>query len=220
MRTNTVKSWKPGKTLTMNGSERQHSILELAWATLRLPLLLIIAFLFRQQIIDAVIVVIGVGKATLLAIDVLSIPATRVLFLCAMATILLICAAFTKNLSLFKSYVIICAVGFALIAVAIYATGKSKIYIVPGFLLLATNLLPANIHSKYPIGIVPRWVMICGLALSEAFLFWRHIRWVTWLWTGRPWPDASRRWVCGVARGAPGFGGHSWLAGQRKVGAA
>jgi hypothetical protein len=164
--------------------EQKRAGLQFAWAAFRLPVLLLIFLLFRHQIIEGTLAVLGEGKATLFAIDVLSTPAVRFIFMCAMLLALLLCAILTRNLSLWSAYGVVCVFGVIVMSVAMHATGRSKIFIVPAALLLLTNLLPSNTkgrsggnQSNSPTN-RSRWFMSSAVGFSELFLFWRHIRWI------------------------------------------
>jgi DNA-binding beta-propeller fold protein YncE len=157
--------------------------LQFAWAIFRFPLLLFIAFLLRHQLIEVTLAVFGIDKITRMAIDVLSTPLTRFFFVLAMATLLSICAILTRHLNLTKAYAVMCGAGILIILVAVRLTGKSYVFALPGIILLATNLLPANLWLKMPVTTNLRSLLRIGVCFTEVFLFWLHARWVSWLQT-------------------------------------
>ncbi|QIP09040.1 YncE family protein [Bradyrhizobium symbiodeficiens] len=173
--------------LNSRGADR----LLFGWAVLRLPLLLLVALFFRQPIIDLALVVLNEGRATMLAIDVLSTPATRAIFAVGMVALLLLCAALTSGMRQSLAYFIVVGVGLTLMATGLKLTGKPIAYVLPGLILLATNLVP--IDPKEP----PTWpedaIFLAGG--SEGLICWRHLRRLRWLWTGIPYPLVFPRWI-------------------------
>ena len=69
--------------------QSSYRYLELAWASLRLPLLFVLVLIFRQKIIDAILSIVEILDATLFAIDVMSTPVSRSIYFCLMVAALL-----------------------------------------------------------------------------------------------------------------------------------
>jgi DNA-binding beta-propeller fold protein YncE len=163
--------------------EKKRANLQFAWAVFRLPTLLLLIFVFRHQLIEVLLAVLGEGRSTLFAIDVLSTPVARLVFACAMLLTLLLCAILTRNLRLSSAYAIVCILGVTVMTAAIYLTGRSIIAILPAALLLITNLIPSNLERLPGRDLAGgsnffRWLMVGAVGVSEIFLFWRHIRWI------------------------------------------
>src|SRR5262249_36025280 len=157
--------------------QSSYRYLELAWASLRLPLLFVLVLIFRQKIIDAILSIVGIVDATLFAIDVMSTPVSRSIYFCLMVAALLWVVMSTSRLSMANGYFLTCSVAAVLVAISL----RSIVCIVPVLILLGTNLAPINLNSRFPPGNISRHLMILGLAFSELFFFWNHVRWVTWL---------------------------------------
>jgi DNA-binding beta-propeller fold protein YncE len=177
--------------------ERKRANLEFAWAVFRLPLLILIALLFRHQIVEGALRFIGEGKATLLAIDVMSTPATRFIFMCLMVLALIVCAILTRNFSWLLAYIAVSVIGLILIALSIRISGHSKFFAIPAAVLLLTNLMPPKLTSasirdpSMPSRGLIRWLMRIAIGFTEVFLFWRHVRWAS----GGRWGCDLPRWL-------------------------
>src|SRR5262245_23685288 len=100
--------------------QSSHHYLELAWASLRLPLLFALVLIFRQKIIAEILSVVGIKHATLFAINVMSTPVSRSIYFCLMFAALLLVVRFTKRLSLLNAYLLTCIVAAALIGAAFF----------------------------------------------------------------------------------------------------
>jgi hypothetical protein len=192
------------------GSDMQssHRYLELAWASLRLPLLFALVLIFRQKIIAAILSIVGIERATMSAINVMSTPVSRSIYFCLMLASLLVFVMLTKRLSPPNAYLLTCCVAAALIGAAFIISSRSSapsalskfstpilVHIVPVLILLGTNLAPTNLKSEFPPGNISRWLMIVGLGFSELFFFWRHVRWVTWLLREKSLSVSTPRWL-------------------------
>jgi hypothetical protein len=171
--------------------QSSYRYLELAWASLRLPLLFVLVLIFRQKIIDAILSIVGILDATLFAIDVMSTPVSRSIYFCLMVAALLWVVMSTSRLSMANGYLLTCSVAAVLVAISL----RSIVCIVPVLILLGTNLAPINLNSRFPPGNISRHLMILGLAFSELFFFWNHVRWVTWLLRGKTSSISMPRWL-------------------------
>ena len=175
--------------------QSSYRYLELAWASLRLPSLFVLVLIFSQKIIAVILIIVGIPRATFFGINVMSTPVSRSIYFCLMVTALLLVVVFTNRLSMLYAYLLTCCVAAALIGAALIISSRSLVYVVPVVVLLGTNLAPINLRSEFRPGNISRWLMIVGLAFSELFFFWRHVRWVTWLLRGKSLSVSKPRWL-------------------------
>ncbi|WP_339026287.1 hypothetical protein WI604_16380 [Bradyrhizobium symbiodeficiens] len=165
--------------------------LMLGWMVLRLPLLLLFALVFRQPIVEAALLILNQDRAVILAIDIFSTPLTRVLFAGLMTATLVLFAVATWRLPQSAAYFVVNSAGLIIMAAALKLTGRSPIYLLPGLILLGTNLIA--IDTKEPPTRPEHALLSIGGA--EIFLFWRYVRWLNWLWSGTHSFIAPRRWA-------------------------
>ena len=85
----------------MHSSQRY---LELAWASLRLPELLVLVLIFRQKIIAAIVSILEIERPTMFAINLMSTPVSRSIYFWLMLAALLGFGMFTNRFRLPSSY--------------------------------------------------------------------------------------------------------------------
>lgn len=148
-----------------------------AWPLLRLPLVLVLLFIFRGQFATIVFKIVGLDRATLFAINVLSTPVSRGLYFLASLFILLGCVVGSRSLNRGTSYAVVASVGLVLFTAACVLTSRSVIFAIPAFVLLLCNLAPINLDAQTPSKLM-RIAMIFGVGLLEGLFFWRYIGWI------------------------------------------
>ena len=163
------------KSLVRN--RQLHVALNVAWPLLRLPLLLVLLFIFRDQLASLIFKTVGLGRATLFIVYSFSTPVSRGLYFVASLVILLGCVVISRRLNLGTAYAVVSSVGVALFAVACALTSRSLIYAAPACMLLLINLAPVNLDTQAPSKSM-RIAMMSGLGVLEAFFFWRYAGWL------------------------------------------
>ena len=148
--------------------------LAVAWLVLRLPLLFVFLFLLRYQLSSLVFGVVGLGRATLFVINVLSTPVSRVLYFGGSSIILMLCAIFTQYRTPRSAYFLMIGTGLVIFVAACFATSRSVLFALPAVLLLATNLSPSNLSVVAFSTRSRRWLLFWAVGVSEVFFFWRH----------------------------------------------
>lgn len=154
-----------------------HAALGVAWPLLRLPLLLVLLFIFRSQLAPIVFKIVGLGRATIFVVNVLSTPAARGLYFLVSLLVLFGCVVISRRRNLVAAYAIVAAAGLVFFAAACVLTSRSLIYAVPASILLLSNLAPNNIEAQAPSKFM-RIAMIFGLGVFEVLFFWRHVGWL------------------------------------------
>jgi hypothetical protein len=136
------------KSLVRN--RQLHVALDVAWPLLRLPLLLVLLFMFRDQLASLIFKIVGLGRATLFIVYIFSTPVSRGLYFFASLVILLGCVVISRRLNLGTAYAVVSSAGVALFAVACVLTSRSLIHAVPACILLLSNLAPVNLDTQAP----------------------------------------------------------------------
>jgi hypothetical protein len=172
-----------------------------AWGIIRLPLILFLVILARRPIATALLNVFGDGRVTLFVINLVSIPASRVLCFVAITAILLATAAVLRRASSAVARSTVFIVGAIVITTVLLASSRSLIFVLPPLLLLATNLIPDQaIRGATPDSRGRSLLMIVAVGLAELFFFWRYIDWLKSRAGSR---GASSR--CGLVSMLPGI---------------
>jgi DNA-binding beta-propeller fold protein YncE len=136
----------------------------LAWLVLRLPLVLILIFVFRGALFDAIERTFDIGWTTELVIDVASTPVARVLLAAAGALAFwLIARAGARLQGGIGSYLASLAGACVAALAVLLATGSNPIWLAPIALPLATNWAPLVLFPR--LGVKPKVLDALILAL-------------------------------------------------------
>jgi DNA-binding beta-propeller fold protein YncE len=177
-----------------DGKSNAHNNISIAWLALRLPLLMLLFFIFRSPVMSKVVE--AHGAVIFNAINLLSTPVSRSVFFILAVAILLLVTVLTRKRRQQTAFLTITLVGAILFTTACLLTSRSILYPIPAILLLAANLLPINPNARRPIASLERWLVFAGVGISEVFFFWRHLRPITRLHERFfPSEDGMPRWL-------------------------
>lgn len=149
--------------------------LRIAWAVLRLPMLLVVLFLCKDWILSTLI---DPARITLLVIGIAGTPLARVGVFCAAFLLLALVWLGARQLGPVRGYWIMMPVAAVLTLLAFRLTGTSLIFAVPVVILLATNLLPDPIYNRilaWPG--LRRGFMALAVGVAEVFFLRRYLAW-------------------------------------------
>jgi hypothetical protein len=151
----------------------------LAWGLGRTPLVLLIAFLFRVPLLDAIERAFDIVWITELVIDVMSTPVARLGLLVGSLVVLLLAWSVVRRLSPPVAWLAGSALGTALILAVVEASGSSRKLAVSLAVVLLLNWLPqsAGLEASGPGRLLRRLVAVVPL-LSEGLLAPRYLAWL------------------------------------------
>lgn len=160
----------------------------LTWGLVRLPVLLVVLYLFRYEaaVFGEYAALFNISVLTVIAIDLVSTPAARVLCFISLAIVLLLWLPFAARLSPRIAYLSCLAVAAAIILPLFHETGTQLWFSALPILVLATNLAPGSWFDR----LMPhqRWwnaFMAAGVGVAELFFFNRYIQWLRTLRVGQ-----------------------------------
>lgn len=149
--------------------------LRIAWAVLRLPMLLVVLFLCKDWILSSLI---DPARITLLVIGIAGTPLARVGVFCAAALALVPLWLGARRLGPVWGYWAMLLVAAALTLAAFRLTNTSLILAVPALALLATNLLPDPIYNRILAWPALRSAfMALAVGVAELFFLRRYLAW-------------------------------------------
>lgn len=151
----------------------------LAWGLGRTPLVLLIAFLFRAPLLDAIERAFDIVWITELVIDVMSTPLARLgLLVGSFAALLLVWSA-VRRLSPLAAWIVGSALGAGLILAAVDASGSSRKIAVSLAVVLLLNWLPQSAGVEASgLGRRLRQLVAVVPLLSETLLAPRYLAWL------------------------------------------
>jgi hypothetical protein len=161
------------------GQDKRRRSAALAWGLLRTPLLLMLAFLLRHPILDAVERVFDIVWITERAIDVMSTPASRFALFALSVVLLLLAWRIPRRLP--QPFAWLAAAGLAagLLLTLVDATGASRKLALGLTVVLLLNWAPqfAALEGGFA-GRVLRWVIGICPAAPEVLLAPRYLAWL------------------------------------------
>lgn len=148
----------------------------ITWGLVRVPLVLLIFYLFRETISTLPIFDDGVA-ITLRVIDLFSVPVSRILLCLALAGILGILIIISQRLQTKHGYGLLVG-ATALLTFTLFAlTGTSLKHAIIPVLLAATNFLPEALLQRR----TGTRTMVVAVGLTEALILRRHLSWLAGL---------------------------------------
>lgn len=160
--------------------------LRIAWAVLRLPMLLVVLFLCKDWILSSLV---DPARITLLVIGIAGTPLARVGVFGAAFLLLALIWLGARRLGPVRGYGVMIPAAAALALLAFRLTGTSLIFAVPAVILLATNLLPDAIHDRILARPgLRRGFMAAAVGVAEVFFVRRYLAWGFGLRAAAAWP--------------------------------
>lgn len=148
----------------------------ITWGLVRVPLLLLVLYLFRETISTLPVFDDSVA-ITLRIIDLLSVPVSRILLCLMLAGILGILIVISLRLQPMHGYGLLVASTALVVLTAFTLTGTSLKYAFIPVLLAATNFLPEAV-LQHRTG---NRTMMMAAGLTEALVLRRHLAWLAGL---------------------------------------
>jgi len=149
------------------------------WALVRLPALAILVYLLRQQIVDAIERQFDIFYVTVLVVDVVSTPLSRLISAAGLFVVLLLLVVCVRRLHPLVGYWILLVTAGAVIAVSLNLAATSIRRALFVELILAMNLAPSPYMDRlkrFPK--VWNTLMLAGVGLVELFLWREYWQWV------------------------------------------
>lgn len=161
----------------------------LVWGLVRVPLILMLLFLFRSAI--SALPVFDGDTITLRIIDLLSLPVSRSLLFTALVALLGVLVVISLRLRTMQGYALL--VGTTLVAtlVLFVSTQTPLRHALIPVLLAATNFLPALLLQRH----LNSTVMTVGVGATEGLAIRRHVAWLAELANVE---SVSQRTISGV----------------------
>lgn len=164
----------------------------LIWGLVRVPLILLLAFLFRG-VITAAPVFDGVG-VTLRVIDLLSLPVSRTLLFILLAAVFGLLVVASRRLDPIRGYVLLLTATAVMTVVLFSLTGTPLRHALIPIFLAATNFLPDSILDRR----TSSRGMAVAVGITEALIIRRHVSWLAEL-AGIQGPAMNRVRMAGWA---------------------
>jgi len=156
------------------------SAVVLVWAVARLPMLVVLVYLFRARVLDVIERQFDILTITRFVIDLLSVPVTRIIVGTGFFAVLLAVAAGTRRLRPMLVYATTLLVACCALAALALTTATSLQRGLIVALILALNLAPAALFERVR-GRPRTWniLMLTGVGVAELLFareYWHWIR--------------------------------------------
>lgn len=161
----------------------------LAWGVLRVPVILLILYLFRGPISE--LSVFDGDAITLRIIDLLSLPISRILLFLAFAGVLAGIAIVSARLRPLHGYLLLTGATLVLTLWLFWSTATPLRHAIIPLILAAANFLPAAVFTRY----LDNNVMTAGVGVTEVMAIRRHVSWLAELAGFR---EVAGRWLVSI----------------------
>ncbi len=173
--------------LTLRG--RMSEKVLLAWGLVRLPLVLIFLFMFREPISS--LPIFDGDTITVRIIDLLSLPVSRGLLFIALVAVFSILVVISLRLRSMQGYVLLVGATLLTTLVLFFSTQTPLRHALIPVLLAATNFLPAVLLQRH----LNNTVMAVGIGVTEGLAIRRHFAWLAELSNVQ---SVSQRTISGI----------------------
>ncbi|MFN3314714.1 MAG: hypothetical protein ACK46Q_14785, partial [Hyphomonas sp.] len=144
----------------------------ITWGLVRVPLILLLVYLFRGAI--STLPIFDGAAITLRVIDIVSLPVSRIIVCLAVAGGLGVLVAIALRLKPKPGYILLVG-GTAVVSLALFSmTGTPLRHAILPIFLAATNFLPEALLQRR----TDNRIMALAVGVTEALILRRHLTWL------------------------------------------